>query len=672
MASFADAVGRGLGRGDYVPSYDLASILTGGAANRKDSLNFTPDMLAALKMMLSEAPDYVKSGTKISSGYRSPELQRVLFDAAVQKYGSASAAGKWVAPPGRSAHGKGTAADLQMTPAAKSWIHANAGKYGLSFPMSWEPWHIQSTGLIGKTALAALGFVGPDAVRAFQKANGLDPDNILGPLTAAALLKALDAAPKPPGSIPGIPTPSARPNLLSLSPEARASLRPATGAVAAPTQARPAARGLRGPEAAERRAGAAVPTPRERPALGTLANHIIERGGRIGKNTSPEIVKDLQRFLNARGITDNKGRALTVDGKFGANTKAAVKNLQEQLGVRPDGVIGPRTVAAALREERVAEREAATRDKDDVVTREERIAIAEANTRNKDDAVTIDPETGLPVAFDVAFADRPSALAALTGASIAAGGVGLPTAHSIEREYDPITMYAASRGRAWESDMADRTFRLGVEGAARELGLSIAAGRDISTANSPLAGMPYYDLDMLDVQNALSPHEAVGSQYLRNDASLLGPDRDASEGALFYNATQAYAMEAREQAIAASERRGESSDAFNTPYNNTGSFWGSSPSGQQGEQGVMEFSSFGGGSEQNSQPSSSDWNSVTTGSEGGGQGGASEQSGSQSSEGSHSSGGGGSTSESNSQGGGSSHSSGGGSSQSGSESRESR
>lgn len=79
----------------------------------------------------------------ITSGYRSPERQAELFAAAVKKYGSEAAARKWVAPPGKSRHGMGIAADLGGDLA---WAHKNAQRFGLYFPMSWENWHIEPLG----------------------------------------------------------------------------------------------------------------------------------------------------------------------------------------------------------------------------------------------------------------------------------------------------------------------------------------------------------------------------------------------------------------------------------------------------------------------------------------------------------------------------------------------
>lgn len=84
---------------------------------------------------------------KLYSGYRSPERQKELFANAIQKYGSPEAARRWVAPPGRSKHNYGLAADLQfLTPGAKEWAHQNASKYGLHFRMGHEPWHIEPIG----------------------------------------------------------------------------------------------------------------------------------------------------------------------------------------------------------------------------------------------------------------------------------------------------------------------------------------------------------------------------------------------------------------------------------------------------------------------------------------------------------------------------------------------
>lgn len=83
----------------------------------------------------------------LNSGYRSVERQQQLWDAALAKYGDPEVADNWVARPGRSNHNHGIAGDLGFADAAaREWAHANAGRFGLHFPMGWEPWHIEPVG----------------------------------------------------------------------------------------------------------------------------------------------------------------------------------------------------------------------------------------------------------------------------------------------------------------------------------------------------------------------------------------------------------------------------------------------------------------------------------------------------------------------------------------------
>lgn len=103
-----------------------------------------PELAKAFGSMLAAAPPDVRDALTINSGFRSPERQKQLYEAAIKKYGSEAAARKWVAPPGRSNHNRGLAADLGFaSPAARAWAHENAGQYGLAFPMGHEPWHVE-------------------------------------------------------------------------------------------------------------------------------------------------------------------------------------------------------------------------------------------------------------------------------------------------------------------------------------------------------------------------------------------------------------------------------------------------------------------------------------------------------------------------------------------------
>lgn len=87
---------------------------------------------------------------KVTSGKRSTQRQSQLWEQALKKYGSPAAARKWVAPPGRSKHEIGLAADLRFaTPAERAWAHSNAARFGLTFPLGNEPWHIEPLGARG-------------------------------------------------------------------------------------------------------------------------------------------------------------------------------------------------------------------------------------------------------------------------------------------------------------------------------------------------------------------------------------------------------------------------------------------------------------------------------------------------------------------------------------------
>jgi hypothetical protein len=100
-----------------------------------------------LEKMVSEAPPEVRSGLSVISGFRSVDRQREIFEDAVKKYGSEQAARKWAAPPGKSNHNHGEAVDLRFaSDATKKWVHENAERYGLYFPMKHEPWHVEMRG----------------------------------------------------------------------------------------------------------------------------------------------------------------------------------------------------------------------------------------------------------------------------------------------------------------------------------------------------------------------------------------------------------------------------------------------------------------------------------------------------------------------------------------------
>lgn len=139
-----------------------------------------------LAAMIQDAPPEIRKGLGIYSGFRSVERQAGIISENMGKYGfSASDRARWnadvaamgpvragekwaarfsssglrknIALPGRSNHQHGQAVDLSwnglsLKHAPKNvvdWVHGNAAKYGLWFPLSNENWHIEPAGTRG-------------------------------------------------------------------------------------------------------------------------------------------------------------------------------------------------------------------------------------------------------------------------------------------------------------------------------------------------------------------------------------------------------------------------------------------------------------------------------------------------------------------------------------------
>lgn len=99
-----------------------------------------PGFATALAAMFKENPRL-----RLTSGFRSVQRQAELYAAAVKKYGSEKAARRWVAPPGKSRHNFGLAADIGPK-SEYGWLKANAHRFGLHIPLGNEPWHIEPKG----------------------------------------------------------------------------------------------------------------------------------------------------------------------------------------------------------------------------------------------------------------------------------------------------------------------------------------------------------------------------------------------------------------------------------------------------------------------------------------------------------------------------------------------
>ncbi len=95
----------------------------------------------------------------LNSGWRPDWYQKLLWDAAVARYGSEQAASKWVARPGTSKHRFSNelgAVDVNDG----DTLDAQKAKTGLFRPMSWEEWHFQLSAPYGGKLLGFGGKAG--------------------------------------------------------------------------------------------------------------------------------------------------------------------------------------------------------------------------------------------------------------------------------------------------------------------------------------------------------------------------------------------------------------------------------------------------------------------------------------------------------------------------------
>lgn len=102
-----------------------------------------PTLASSLQALIAESG----GGIYITSGFRTRAQQEALWQKALAKYGDPEIADNWAARPGSSHHESGFAVDLGFRNAqAREWAHQNAARFGLRFPMSHEPWHIELAG----------------------------------------------------------------------------------------------------------------------------------------------------------------------------------------------------------------------------------------------------------------------------------------------------------------------------------------------------------------------------------------------------------------------------------------------------------------------------------------------------------------------------------------------
>lgn len=126
---------------------DLTSIVTTTYSDiRGNKIKVRGDVVQPLNKLMEITN---KKGIRVAAtyGYRSNQEQQRLWNNAIKKYGSAAAARKWVAPPGKSRHNKGIALDVTMYKNGRKISQVEfdqiAKQAGFYRPMSWEGWHIE-------------------------------------------------------------------------------------------------------------------------------------------------------------------------------------------------------------------------------------------------------------------------------------------------------------------------------------------------------------------------------------------------------------------------------------------------------------------------------------------------------------------------------------------------
>jgi hypothetical protein len=191
--------------------FDFTPYRTQGALRPDSMSGMNAAFLDALGRMFAAAPSNIQSGLKVKSGYRSVARQRELWKAALQKYGSAKEARRWVAPPGNSQHNMGFAADLDYANAdVRKWVRANAPSFGLSFPLGNENWHIELATARGKKGKGLAALVDRPSLPITPASPPLPTPRPPAPL-AAAPVESVRRQPLGPAMPAPLATPSPRP-----------------------------------------------------------------------------------------------------------------------------------------------------------------------------------------------------------------------------------------------------------------------------------------------------------------------------------------------------------------------------------------------------------------------------------------------------------------------------
>ena len=173
-------------------------------------------------------------------------------------------------------------------------------------------------------------------VKNFQKARGLLVDGIVGPRTWLSLCGSQQTR----ANVTAVPPSS------TLLPSTNVNPSTTTPTAKGPSTTTPTAKGpstttptAKGPSTTTPTAkGPSTTTPTAKGPSTTTLPGCNPNSQMLQKGSKGPLVANLQKFLAQRGF--NPG---PVDGIFGTNTDATVKNFQKARGLLVDGIVGPRT-----------------------------------------------------------------------------------------------------------------------------------------------------------------------------------------------------------------------------------------------------------------------------------------------------------------------------------------
>jgi LAS superfamily LD-carboxypeptidase LdcB len=168
--------------GTPTDSKEFLSAISANKGRPGDTSMLNNDFAERVAGLIQSAPAEIRQGLGVGSAYRSPERQAEIIAENMGKYGFGqdqiaswksdvsnmgpeAAGAKWrptfrsagltanIGMPGSSNHQKGLAIDLTyngqflkqgaVPSNIIAWVHSNAGKFGLHFPMAHEDWHIE-------------------------------------------------------------------------------------------------------------------------------------------------------------------------------------------------------------------------------------------------------------------------------------------------------------------------------------------------------------------------------------------------------------------------------------------------------------------------------------------------------------------------------------------------